>query len=88
MLQQIGPQKLFNELRDQGPRYAKMLPDLPRLLHDFLAAQRPADHRRELWELLAEQKRTNRLLQGIVYGGVGFVLGLIVMQLIVRVRVF
>jgi ubiquinone biosynthesis protein len=87
MLQQIGPQKLLNELRDQAPRYAKMLPDLPRLLHDYLA-QRPTDHRRELRELLTEQRRTNRLLQGIVYGGLGFALGLLVMQIIVRVRLF
>jgi ubiquinone biosynthesis protein len=87
MLQQVGPQKLINELRDQAPRYAKMLPDLPRLLHDYLA-RRPADHGRELLALLLEQKRTNRLLQGLVYGGLGFVLGLIVMQIVIRVRVF
>ena len=87
MLEQVGPQKLIDELRDQAPRYAKMLPDLPRLLHDYLA-QRPADHRRELLELLAEQRRTNRLLQGLVYGGLGFALGLIVMQVVVRVRLF
>jgi ubiquinone biosynthesis protein len=87
MLQQVGPQKLINELRDQAPRYAKMLPDLPRLLHDYLS-QRPADHSRELLALLVEQKRTNRLLQGLVYGGLGFVLGLIVMQIVVRVRLF
>jgi ubiquinone biosynthesis protein len=87
MLQQVGPQKLLNELRDQAPRYAKMLPDLPRLLHDYLG-QRPTDHRRELKELLTEQKRTNKLLQGLVYGGLGFVLGLIVMQIVVRVRLF
>jgi ubiquinone biosynthesis protein len=35
-----------------------------------------------------EQKRTNRLLQTIIYGGIGFVLGLIVMQLLVRIRLF
>ena len=87
MLQQVGPQKLINELRDQAPRYAKMLPDLPRLLHDYLA-RRPADHSRELLALLGEQRRTNRLLQGLVYGGLGFVLGLIVMQIVVRVRLF
>jgi len=87
MMEQVGPQGLINELRDQAPRYAKMLPDLPRLLHDYLA-QKPTDHRRELLQLLAEQKRTNKLLQGIVYGGFGFVLGLIVMQVIVRIRLF
>jgi ubiquinone biosynthesis protein len=36
MMEQMGPQKLINELKDQAPRYAKLLPDLPRLLHDYL----------------------------------------------------
>jgi ubiquinone biosynthesis protein len=87
MVDQIGPKKLFQQLRAEAPRYAKLLPQLPRLLHDFLE-NRPADNRRELLELLAEQKRTNRLLQTIVYGGIGFVLGLLAMQLLVRVRLF
>ncbi|MDB5871377.1 MAG: ubiB [Ramlibacter sp.] len=87
MLEQVGPQKLIDELRDQAPRYAKLLPDLPRLVHDYLQ-HRPHDHSRELQELLAEQKRTNRLLQGLMYGGIGFALGLLVMQIVVRVRLF
>ena len=87
MADQVGPRKLLEQLRAEAPRYAKLLPALPRLLHDALA-QRPADHRQELLELLAAQKRTNRLLQAIVWGGIGFVLGLIVMQVIVRVRLF
>lgn len=87
MTDQIGPRKLFEQLRAEAPRYAKLLPQLPRLLHDFLE-NRPADHRRELAELLAAQKRTNRLLQTIIYGGIGFVLGLLVMQVLVRVRLF
>jgi ubiquinone biosynthesis protein len=88
MLQQIGPQKMWNELRDEAPRYAKMLPELPRLLYDYLR-QRPADHpRRELLELLREQRRGHRLLQGVVYVGLGFVLGLIAMQLAGRGALF
>lgn len=87
MTDQIGPHKLFEQLRAEAPRYAKLLPQLPRLLHDFLE-NRPADHRRELIELLAAQKRTNRLLQIIIYGGMGFVLGLLAMQLLLRVRLF
>ena len=88
MLEQVGPQKLVNQLKDQAPRYATLLPELPRLLHDFLK-QRPGDsHQRQLQELLSEQKRTNRLLQALVYGGIGFALGLLAMQLVVRVRVF
>jgi ubiquinone biosynthesis protein len=87
MIDQIGPRKLFEQLRDEAPRFAKLLPQLPRLLHDYLE-HRPADHRRELLELLAAQKRTNKLLQAIIYGGAGFVLGLLAMQLLIRVRLF
>jgi ubiquinone biosynthesis protein len=87
MMDQIGPHKLWEQLKDQAPRYAKMLPELPRLLHDYLA-HRPSDDQRDLRELLAEQKRTNKLLQGLVYGGLGFVLGLIAMQVVVRVQLF
>jgi len=87
MVDQIGPRKLFEQLKAEAPRYAKLLPQLPRLLHDFLE-NRPADHRRELLELLAAQKRTNKLLQTIIYGGIGFVLGLLAMQLLVRVKLF
>jgi ubiquinone biosynthesis protein len=87
MVDQIGPRKLFEQLKAEAPRYAKLLPQLPRLLHDFLE-NRPADNRRELLELLAAQKRTNRLLQAILYGGMGFVLGLLAMQVLVRVKLF
>jgi ubiquinone biosynthesis protein len=87
MVEQIGPQRLIEELKAQAPRYAKVLPDLPRLLHDYLR-QRPSDHRRDLQELLVEQRRTNRLLQAIIYGGIGFALGLVAMQIIVRVRIW
>ena len=87
MLEQVGPQKLVNQLKDQAPRYATLLPELPRLLHDFLK-QRPGSQHRQLEELLAEQKRTNKLLQALMYALIGFALGLVVMQMVVRVRVF
>ena len=83
MLEQIGPQKMWNELREEAPRYAKMLPELPRLLHEYLS-HRPADHRRELIELLAEQRRSNRRLQRVLYAFMGFGLGLMAMHLAVR----
>ncbi len=87
MLDQMGPQRLLRELRAEAPHFAKMLPELPRLLHGYLQ-QRPNESRRELLELLAAQKQTNRLLQGLIYGGLGFALGLLAMQLLVRVRIF
>ncbi|MDP3136774.1 MAG: ubiquinone biosynthesis regulatory protein kinase UbiB, partial [Burkholderiaceae bacterium] len=85
MLEQIGPQRLLQEIKDQAPRYAKLLPDLPRLLHDFLK-QPPAIHRRDLQELIREQRRTNRLLHGLIYGSAGFILGLVAMQLLAHWR--
>ncbi|MBK9444413.1 MAG: ubiquinone biosynthesis regulatory protein kinase UbiB [Comamonadaceae bacterium] len=87
MMNQIGPKKLFDELRNEGPRYAKLLPELPRLLFDFLQ-NNSRGRGNGLEALLLEQKKTNRLLSAIVFGGVGFVLGLIVMQVMVRVRLF
>jgi ubiquinone biosynthesis protein len=87
MINQIGPKKLMDELRNEGPRYAKLLPELPRLLFDFLQHS-TRGRGNEMQALLLEQKKTNRLLSAIVYGGVGFVLGLLVMQLLVRVRLF
>lgn len=87
MVEQVGPQKLLQQLKAEAPQYAKLLPALPRLLHDYLQ-HKPHELRRELDALVSEQRRTNRLLQGIIYSGVGFVLGLIVMQVLLRIRLW
>ena len=87
MIEQVGPGKLLEQLKAEAPAYAKLLPSLPRLLTQYLEG-RPTNNRRELEELLSEQKRTNQLLQSLIYGGMGFVLGLIAMQIILRVRLF
>ena len=83
MLEQIGPQKLIEQLKAEAPRYAKLLPELPRLLDQFLR-QRSDHTSADLKKLLAEQKRTNHLLQSLIYGGLGFVLALVLMQGILR----
>ncbi len=88
MLEQVGPKRLWREMREQAPYYARMLPDLPRLLHEYLREHTGKAPDAELRQLLAEQRRTNRLLQSLLYGAIGFVLGLIVMQILVRVLVF
>jgi ubiquinone biosynthesis protein len=87
MVEQLGPQKLLQQLKEEAPQYAKLLPALPRLLHDYLQ-HRPQTMRHDLDQLLLEQRRTNRLLQGLVWCGVGFVLGLILMQVLLRVRLW
>jgi ubiquinone biosynthesis protein len=87
MLGQVGPQKLMEQLKDQAPHYAKLLPELPMLLHNFLRGN-PGASNRAVQELLVEQRRTNHLLQSLIYGLVGFALGMVVMQLVIRVRLF
>ncbi|MBK6594674.1 MAG: ubiquinone biosynthesis regulatory protein kinase UbiB [Burkholderiales bacterium] len=87
MLGQVGPQKLLDELKAQAPHYAKLLPELPVLMRNFLrGSDNPSA--RAVEELLVEQRRTNRLLQGLVYTVLGFALGMLVMQIVIRVRLF
>ena len=87
MLQQVGPQKLIQQLKDQAPRYAKLLPELPGLLHNYLNHQK-SDADVLIKELLREQKRTNQLLQSLIYAVIGFASGLVLMQFIIRLRLF
>jgi len=78
MDEQIGGRALLRRLKAEAPHYARLLPELPRLLHDALArrsGQQPADETLLLAELLREQRRTNRLLGGLVWGVLGFLLG-------------
>ncbi len=85
MLDQVGPKKLWDQLVAEAPRYAKLLPELPRLVHDFLK-HRQEDDNPQLQTLINEQRRTNRLLQRLMWCGVGFVVGLLVMQFLVRMH--
>ncbi len=83
MLEQVGPQKLVEQLKEEAPRFAKLLPEIPRLLHDYLARDRRGVEA-SLHALVAEQRRTNRLLQVLVVGGavvVGAALVLLAMGL-------
>ena len=67
----------------EAPRFVHLLPQLPRLLHGALQPQ-PAVQQRLLEALLVEQRRTNRLLAGLAYSAVGFLLGLVAMQVVLR----
>jgi len=84
MNDQIGWRGMLERLRREAPRYAQLLPELPRLAHQALEAQQGLPENRLLAALLLEQRRTNRLLQGIAYGGVVFVVALAATQLVMR----
>jgi ubiquinone biosynthesis protein len=87
MLGQVGPQALLDQLKAQAPRYARLLPELPLLLQSFLRRESTGSNR-AMEELLAEQKRTNGLLQSLVFAVIGFAFGMVVMQIVVRVGLF
>jgi ubiquinone biosynthesis protein len=76
MDEQVGWQALVDRLKDEAPRYARLLPGLPRLAHEaLLRSSQQGSDRAALEALLAEQRRTNRLLQAIALGTLGFVVG-------------
>jgi ubiquinone biosynthesis protein len=81
MGEQVGMEGLAQRLKDEAPRYAKLLPELPRLLHSAL---QPRTDAQLLQTLLVEQRRTNRLLRAVLWVGAGFVFGLLVAQVLLR----
>ena len=87
MLDQVGPKKLWDQLVAEAPRYAKLLPELPRLVHDFLK-HRQNDSNAQLQLLINEQRRTNRMLQRLMWVGAGFLGGLLLVQLFMRTHAF
>ncbi|MEO5696860.1 MAG: ubiquinone biosynthesis regulatory protein kinase UbiB [Burkholderiaceae bacterium] len=75
MVRQVGWAGLVERLRREAPRYAQLLPELPRLLHHTLQSRATSDQR-ALEFLIREQRRTNRLLQAAVFGACGVALGI------------
>ncbi len=84
MLEQVGPQKLVEQLKEEAPRFAKLLPEIPRLLHDYLARDRRGMEA-GLYALVVEQRRTNRLLRTLLVAAVvafAAVLGVVALLLL------
>jgi ubiquinone biosynthesis protein len=77
MNEQIGWRGLLERLKNEAPRYAQMLPEMPRLLHQALQRQARPGESEAMLALLAEQRQTNRLLRGMLWVAIGFVLGLV-----------
>ncbi len=86
MQDQVGWPALVQRLKDEAPRYAKLVPELPRLLHAALTASPQSQRIAQLEELIVEQRRTNRLLQKLLFGGAGFVLGIVLVSVWLRIR--
>ena len=84
MNEQVGWPAFVRQMKKEAPRFAQYVPELPRLLHDALKRQAEAGEARALRALLHEQRRTNRLLQSLLYGAIGFTVGLLVAQILVH----
>ena len=74
MNEQVGWRGLAARLEREAPRYAQLLPALPRLLHEVLRRQSQPPQDQALRELVAEQRRIRRLLQAVVWGAAGLFL--------------
>lgn len=76
MNEQIGWRGLLERLKKEAPHYAQWLPELPRLVHDFLrrdpSAVSPALEM--LWE---QQRRTHRLIVRLAWSSALLVAGAI-----------
>jgi ubiquinone biosynthesis protein len=83
MNEQIGWRALVGELAREAPRYARLLPELPRLVHAALQP-RPDRIAATLEALLVEQRRARSLLQRAVWLVVGFVIGALAAALVLR----
>ena len=85
MGEQVGLQGLFERFKAEAPRYAHILPQLPRLVHRALLAAEPGDGEANLLKsLIGEQQRTNRLLAFMVFFVGTFVVGALGLQMYLR----
>ena len=83
MNRQVGWRGLLENLEREAPRYVQLLPELPRLLHQALQPRSQVDPA-TIESLIAEQRRTQRLLHAILWAGAGFVLGALLVLLLLR----
>ncbi len=89
MNEQIGWRGFLAALKTEAPRYAHILPELPRLVHQSLSRGAGASRETILEEMLAQQRRTHRVLLAAVWGLAGFsvaVLGVLVWHVLGIVR--
>ncbi len=84
MNEQVGWRGLLDRLKNEAPRYAQLLPEMPRLVHQALQHQGSNADSPALLALLAEQRRTNRLLQTLLWAAVGFVVGLLATRVLMH----
>lgn len=74
----IGWETLFENIKNEAPRYSTLIPQLPRLIHDALTRDNTQDSAKmaeTLKALLNEQKKMSLRLTYTIYFGGGALLG-------------
>ena len=84
MNDQVGWPAFNKQLMKEAPRFAQLIPELPRLLHDALKQQARRGGDAELRALVRELRSTNRLLAGLLWGAAGFAAGVVLAWLALR----
>ena len=88
MNEQMGPKRLWQDLKTEAPHFARILPALPRLVHDYLQQHTtnalPAQQRDLLLQLLQEQRKTQQILHTLIYTVAGFMLGAVAVIVLMR----
>ncbi len=77
MLEQMGPQKFWQQLKIEAPRFAKLIPEFPRLVHAYLQRDHTAE-RTDLLRLLEAQRKSHQTLQAILLLVLGFMAGIVI----------
>ncbi len=62
MSEQVGWRALFRHVRNELPGWSAMLPEIPRLVHQYLSEDRNQQLQMELRKLVEERQRQNKLL--------------------------
>jgi ubiquinone biosynthesis protein len=83
MNEQVGWLGFVEQVKKEAPRYSRLMPELPRLIHHALQPQ-PDRITPYLEAMLAEQKRANRRLQRLGWVTLGFLLGMVAMGVLLR----
>jgi ubiquinone biosynthesis protein len=73
MSEQVGWRGFIKSLRAEAPNYATVLPQLPRLLHQYLGNHSAERNDELLNRIILQQRRYNKLLLVIVLLLLGFI---------------
>ena len=79
MSEQLGPRALWRQLKHEAPRWSKLVPELPRLVHRILSDDAPGRLERAILQLEAAQRRQTKILLAIAV-----ILGAMVVGLLLR----